>query len=71
MSEELESMQALAKEQLAPLTRVRALERGLAALQGSRADLSGQIAQAQEDRAQAMRRRGHDHLVQKVRMRKI
>lgn len=53
---ELETMQGLADEQLAPLTRVRALERALAALQGSHADLTGQIAMARQERAQSLRR---------------
>ena len=57
---ELETMQSLADEQLAPLTRVRALERALAALQGSHADLTGQIAMARQERAQSLRRiEGH------------
>jgi HlyD family secretion protein len=53
---ELETMQNLAAEQLAPLTRVRALERALAALQGSHADLKGQIAMARQERTQSLRR---------------
>lgn len=50
MQEELDGMRALAAEQMAPLTRVRALERGLAELQGRRAELTAQIAAAQQDR---------------------
>lgn len=53
---ELETMQSLAAEQLAPLTRVRALERALAALQGSHADLKGNIVMARQERTQSLRR---------------
>jgi HlyD family secretion protein len=55
LDEELEGMRALAAEQLVPLTRVRALERGLAELQGREAALTAQIAATQQDRSEAQR----------------
>jgi HlyD family secretion protein len=55
LGEELEGMRSLAAEQLVPLTRVRALERGLAELQGRQAALTAQIAATQQDRSEAQR----------------
>jgi HlyD family secretion protein len=43
-------MRTLAEEELVPLTRVRALERALAELQGRRAELTSLIASAQQER---------------------
>lgn len=55
LQEELNGMRELAAEQLVPLTRVRALERGLAELQGRRAELSAMIATTQQERSQDLR----------------
>ncbi len=56
LGEELTGMRALAEQEMAPLTRVRALERSLAELQGRRAELSAQIASTQQERYEALRR---------------
>lgn len=50
LNEELSGMRTLAEEQLVPMTRVRALERSLAELQGRRSELNSQIASTQQDR---------------------
>jgi HlyD family secretion protein len=50
LNDELEGMRTLAEEELVPLTRVRALERALAELQGRRAELTSLIASAQQER---------------------
>ena len=55
LQEELNGMRELAAEQLVPLTRVRSLERGLAELQGRRAELSAAIASTQQERHQDLR----------------
>lgn len=55
LQDELSGMRELAAEQLVPMTRVRALERALAELQGRRADLRAQIAATQQDRSQHLR----------------
>ncbi|MDZ4692489.1 HlyD family efflux transporter periplasmic adaptor subunit [Terricaulis sp.] len=55
LQEELAGMRELAAEQLVPLTRVRALERGLAEMQGRRAELSAMIASTQQERHQDSR----------------
>jgi HlyD family secretion protein len=55
LNEELSGMRELASEQLVPMTRVRALERSLAELQGRRAELSSMIASTQQDRYQDSR----------------
>jgi len=55
MQEELAGMRELAAEQLVPLTRVRALERALAELQGRRAELTAMIASTQQERHQDLR----------------
>lgn len=55
MQEELSGMRELAAEQLVPLTRVRALERGLAELQGRRSELTAMIASTQQERHQDLR----------------
>jgi len=55
MQEELAGMRELAAEQLVPLTRVRALERGLAELQGRRSELTAMIASTQQERHQDLR----------------
>lgn len=56
LQEELSGMRELAAEQLVPMTRVRALERNLAELQGRRAELSATIAATQQERYQELRR---------------
>lgn len=56
LQEELSGMRELAAEQLVPMTRVRALERNLAELQGRRAELTAMIATTQQERYQEMRR---------------
>lgn len=48
LSEELTGMRDLANKGLAPLTRVRSLERTLAELQGTAGDILSSIAQAEE-----------------------
>lgn len=50
LNEELSGMRELASEQLVPMTRVRALERSLAELQGRRAELTSLIASTQQER---------------------
>lgn len=55
LQEELAGMRELAAEQLVPLTRVRALERGLAELQGRRSELTAMIASTQQERHQDLR----------------
>lgn len=55
LQEEIDGMRALAEEEFAPLTRLRALERSLAELQGRRAQLSAQIASTQQERYENLR----------------
>ena len=55
LQEELAGMRELAAEQLVPLTRVRALERALAELQGRRSELTALIASTQQERHQDLR----------------
>lgn len=55
LQEELAGMRELAAEQLVPLTRVRALERSLAELQGRKSELSAAIASTQQERHQDQR----------------
>ncbi len=55
INEELVGMRELAEEQLVPLTRVRALERSLAELQGRRGELRAMIAAARENRNDTLR----------------
>lgn len=55
LQEELAGMRELAEEQLVPLTRVRALERALAELQGRRSELNAAIASTQQERHQDLR----------------
>lgn len=55
LNEELSGMRELAAEQLVPMTRVRALERGLAELQGRRAELTSMIASTQQERYEDLR----------------
>lgn len=55
LNEELSGMRQLANEQLVPMTRVRALERSLAELQGRRSELNSLIASTQQDRYQDLR----------------
>ncbi|MGD9981264.1 MAG: HlyD family type I secretion periplasmic adaptor subunit [Hyphomonadaceae bacterium] len=55
LNEELSGMRTLADEQLVPMTRVRALERGLAELQGRRAELTSLIASTQQERYEDLR----------------
>lgn len=50
LNEELSGMRTLAEEQLVPMTRVRALERSLAELQGRRSELTSLIASTQQER---------------------
>lgn len=50
LNEELSGMRTLAEEQLVPMTRVRALERNLAELQGRRSELTSLIASTQQER---------------------
>lgn len=50
LNEELSGMRELANEQLVPMTRVRALERSLAELQGRRSELNSMIASTQQER---------------------
>lgn len=56
LNDELAGTRELAEEQLVPLTRVRALERSLAEIQGRRSELSGQIAATLQERNQELRR---------------
>jgi HlyD family secretion protein len=55
LQEELSGMRELAAEQLVPMTRVRALERALAELQGRRSELTALIASTRQDRYEALR----------------
>jgi HlyD family secretion protein len=55
LQEELEGMRALAAEEFAPMTRVRALERTLAELQGRRSALVASIASTQQERYENLR----------------
>lgn len=55
LNEELSGMRELANEQLVPMTRVRALERSLAELQGRRAELSSMIGATQQERYEDLR----------------
>lgn len=50
LNEELSGMRTLAEEELVPMTRVRALERSLAELQGRRSELTSLIAATQQER---------------------
>jgi len=50
LNEELSGMRTLAEEQLVPMTRLRALERSLAELQGRRSELTSMIAATQQER---------------------
>jgi HlyD family secretion protein len=55
LNDELSGMRTLAAEQLVPITRVRALERALAELQGRRAELTSLIASTQQERYEELR----------------
>jgi HlyD family secretion protein len=55
LEEELVGVRSLAERGLMPLTRVRALERAQAELDGRRAELRASIASAMEDRAEELR----------------
>ncbi|MBX9745433.1 MAG: HlyD family efflux transporter periplasmic adaptor subunit, partial [Hyphomonadaceae bacterium] len=55
LADELEGVRSLADRGLMPLTRVRALERAQAELDGRRAELRAAIASALEDRAEELR----------------
>jgi HlyD family secretion protein len=55
LGDELEGVRSLADRGLMPLTRVRALERAQAELDGRRAELQAAIAAALEDRAEQVR----------------
>lgn len=55
LQEELAGMRELASEQLVPLTRVRALERSLAELEGRRSELRSLIATTQQERYEDLR----------------
>lgn len=56
LNEELAGMRTLAEEQLVPMTRLRALERSLAELQGRRSQLTSLIASTQQERYEETRR---------------
>ncbi len=56
LQQEITGMRALAAEEFAPETRLRALERSLAELQGRRAELTAQIASTQQERYEELRR---------------
>ncbi|MES1201640.1 MAG: HlyD family type I secretion periplasmic adaptor subunit [Pseudomonadota bacterium] len=56
LQQELEGMRSLAADNLVPLTRVRALERSLAELDGRRGELRAEIAATQQDRSQELRK---------------
>lgn len=56
LNEELAGMRTLAEEQLVPMTRLRALERSLAELQGRRSELTSLIASTQQERYEETRR---------------
>lgn len=55
LRDELAGMRELAEEQLVPLTRVRALERSLAELEGRRSELTALIASTQQERYEELR----------------
>ncbi len=55
LNDELSGMRELAAEQLVPMTRVRALERSLAELQGRRSELTSMIASTQQERYEDLR----------------
>lgn len=55
LQEELSGMRELAAEQLVPMTRVRALERNLAEMQGRRSELTSLIASTQQERYEDLR----------------
>ncbi|WP_395646242.1 HlyD family type I secretion periplasmic adaptor subunit [Terricaulis sp.] len=55
LQEELTGMRELAADQLVPLTRVRALERQLADLQGRRSELNAMIGSTQQERYETLR----------------
>jgi len=55
LQEELAGMRELAAEQLVPMTRVRALERNLAEMQGRRSELTSLIASTQQERYEDLR----------------
>lgn len=55
LSEELSGMRALAAEGLVPMTRVRALDRALADLEGRRGELRAAVAATQQDRGGELR----------------
>ena len=55
LRDELVGMRELAADQLVPMTRVRALERALAELQGRRSQLTAAIASTQQERDQDQR----------------
>lgn len=56
LTQEIEGMRALAAEEFAPETRLRALERSLAELHGRRSELTAQIASTQQERYEELRR---------------
>ncbi len=55
LAEELAGMEKLAEKNLVPLSRIRSLQRGMAELDGQRGQLTAQIAQLRDDRAQRQR----------------
>jgi HlyD family secretion protein len=55
LADELDGVRTLTEKGLAPITRLRSLERSLAELDGRRAQLRAQIAEADEDRAAQIR----------------
>lgn len=55
LNDELGGMRQLASEQLVAMTRVRALERNLAELQGRRSELTSLIASTQQERYEDLR----------------
>jgi HlyD family secretion protein len=55
LADELDGVRTLTEKGLAPATRLRSLERSLAELDGRRAQLRAQIAEADEDRAAQIR----------------
>ncbi len=56
LGQEIAGMRALAEEEFAPETRLRALERQLAELNGRRSELTAMIASTQQERYQDLRR---------------
>lgn len=56
LGQEIDGMRALAAEEFAPETRLRALERQLAELHGRRSELTALIASTQQERYQDLRR---------------